>query len=59
MVLLIAGAPLFNGDHEYLKLLKRTASDLGIANKVRLLGPRNDIDTIMQRAGRARREFTR
>ena len=48
MVLLITGAPLFNRDHEYLKELKQTAADLGIANKVRWLGPRNDIDTIMQ-----------
>ncbi len=47
MVLLIAGAPLFNRDHEYLKLLKQTATELGITNKVRLLGARNDIDTVM------------
>jgi glycosyltransferase involved in cell wall biosynthesis len=47
-VLLIAGAPLFNRDHEYLELLKRTASELGIAHKVRMLGARDDIDVIMQ-----------
>jgi glycosyltransferase involved in cell wall biosynthesis len=47
-VLLVAGAPLFNRDHEYLELLKRTTSDLGISQKVRMLGPREDIDVIMQ-----------
>ena len=48
MVLLIVGAPLFNDDHEYLKLIKRTAAQLGISPKLRILGPRNDVDTIMQ-----------
>lgn len=47
-VLLMAGAPLFNRDHEYLELLKRTASELGISHKVRMLGARDDIDVIMQ-----------
>ncbi|HEY0430729.1 MAG TPA: glycosyltransferase family 4 protein [Pyrinomonadaceae bacterium] len=47
-VLLIAGAPLFNRDHEYLELLKRTASELGISHKVRMLGARDDIELIMQ-----------
>jgi glycosyltransferase involved in cell wall biosynthesis len=48
MVLLIAGAPMFNRDGEYLELLKRTASELSIGNKVRMLGARSDIATIMQ-----------
>ena len=48
MVLLIAGAPLFNRDHEYLKLLRTTAKELGIASKTRLLGARDDIGTVMQ-----------
>lgn len=48
MVLLVVGAPLFNRDHEYLDALKRTATELGIGNKVRLLGPRSDIGAIMQ-----------
>lgn len=48
MVLLIAGAPLFNRDHEYLKLLKSTARELGISSKTRLLGARDDIGTVMQ-----------
>jgi glycosyltransferase involved in cell wall biosynthesis len=47
-VLLIVGAPLFNRDDEYLELLKRTTSDLGIRNKVRMLGARSDIAAIMQ-----------
>ena len=47
-VLLIVGAPLFNRDHEYLELLKRTVAELGIGNKVRLLGARDDIAAIMQ-----------
>lgn len=48
MVLLVAGAPLFNRDDEYLELLKRTASELDIGNKVRMLGARSDIGAIMQ-----------
>jgi glycosyltransferase involved in cell wall biosynthesis len=47
-VLLIAGAPLFNRDHEYLQLLKQTVAELGIGNKVRTLGARNDVAAIMQ-----------
>jgi glycosyltransferase involved in cell wall biosynthesis len=47
-VLLVAGAPLFNRDGEYLETLKRTALELGIGNSVRMLGARSDIDVIMQ-----------
>jgi glycosyltransferase involved in cell wall biosynthesis len=47
-VLLVAGAPLFNRDHEYLEQLKRTTAELGIGHKVRMLGARDDIDVIMQ-----------
>ena len=47
-VLLVAGAPLFNRDHEYLEQLKSTISELGIEQKVRMLGARNDIGAIMQ-----------
>lgn len=47
-VLLIVGAPIFNSDHEYLELLKQTSAELGIASKVRMLGARSDISTIMQ-----------
>jgi glycosyltransferase involved in cell wall biosynthesis len=47
-VLLVVGAPLFNRDEEYREQLKRTASELGIEQKVRMLGARNDIGAIMQ-----------
>ena len=47
-VLLIVGAPLFNRDHEYLELLKRTVLELGIGRNVRMLGARNDIAAIMR-----------
>jgi glycosyltransferase involved in cell wall biosynthesis len=47
-VLLIVGAPMFNRDDEYLELLKQTTAELGIENKVRMLGARSDIGTVMQ-----------
>ncbi|MGH9932778.1 MAG: glycosyltransferase family 4 protein [Pyrinomonadaceae bacterium] len=47
-LLVVVGAPMFNRDHEYLELLKRTAAELGIGNKVRMLGARDDIAAIMQ-----------
>lgn len=47
-VLLIVGAPLFNRDHEYEQLLKETSRQLGIYDRVRLLGTRNDVAGIMQ-----------
>lgn len=47
-VLLVAGAPLFNRDHEYLEAVARTALKRGIRNNVRLLGARSDIGAIMQ-----------
>lgn len=46
--LLVVGAPLFNGDDEYLELLERTAQDLGIQHRVRMLGARSDVAAIMQ-----------
>jgi L-malate glycosyltransferase len=46
--LLVVGAPLFNGDGEYLKLLERTARELGIEHRVKLLGARSDVASIMQ-----------
>ena len=48
LVLLVVGAPLFNRDHEYLELIKRTIAELGIANNVRLLGARDDVSAIIQ-----------
>ena len=47
-MLLVVGAPLFNGDGEYLELLKRTARELGIEHRVRMPGARSDIASIMQ-----------
>jgi glycosyltransferase involved in cell wall biosynthesis len=47
-ILLVAGAPLFNRDHEYEQLLKDTVRQLGIDDRVRLLGARNDVAAIMQ-----------
>jgi L-malate glycosyltransferase len=47
-VLLLVGAPLFNRDHEYLRAIERTAEELGIRDKVRILGSRTDIAAIMQ-----------
>ena len=46
--LLVVGAPLFNGDARYLQLLKRTTRELGIEHRVRLLGARSDVASIMQ-----------
>ena len=46
--LLIVGAALFNRDSDYADLLKRTALELGIAERVRMCGARNDIPEVMQ-----------
>jgi glycosyltransferase involved in cell wall biosynthesis len=46
--LVIVGAPQFNREHEYQELLKQTIRELGIADRVRLLGARSDVATIMQ-----------
>jgi len=47
-LLLVAGAPLFNRDHEYEQLLRDTARELGISEQVRLLGARNDVAAVIQ-----------
>jgi glycosyltransferase involved in cell wall biosynthesis len=47
-VLLIAGAALFNRDADYAKQLERTVAALGIAERVRFLGSRDDIPKLMQ-----------
>jgi len=47
-VLLIAGAPLFNRDEEYAAQLESAVESLGIADRVRFLGPRDDIPKLMQ-----------
>jgi glycosyltransferase involved in cell wall biosynthesis len=46
--LLIAGAPAFNQEHEYAELLKRTAAEPGISNRVLMLGARDDVAAVMQ-----------
>jgi glycosyltransferase involved in cell wall biosynthesis len=46
--LLIVGAPLFNRDHEYLEVLRQSAAELGIADRVRMPGARSDVGTIIQ-----------
>ena len=47
-VLLVVGAPLFDRGHDYLLRLIQAANALGIADRVRFLGPREDIPAIMQ-----------
>ena len=46
--LLIAGAPAFNKEYEYAELLKWTASELGLSDRVHMLGARDDVAAIMQ-----------
>lgn len=47
-VLLVVGAPLFNRDDEYFKQLTDKAGELGIADRVRFLGQRRDVASVMQ-----------
>jgi len=47
-ILLIVGEALFNRDEEYAEQLKRTVASLGITDRVRFLGPRNDVPKLMQ-----------
>jgi glycosyltransferase involved in cell wall biosynthesis len=47
-ILLIVGEALFNRDEEYEEQLKRTVAELGLADRVRFLGPRNDVPKLMQ-----------
>ncbi|MDX6306546.1 MAG: hypothetical protein QOI77_3515 [Blastocatellia bacterium] len=47
-VLLIAGKALFNRDEEYAAQLERAVASLGITDRVRFLGPRDDIPKLMQ-----------
>jgi len=47
-VLLLAGAALFNRDAEYADQLERQVASLGITDRVRFLGPRDDIPKLMQ-----------
>ena len=47
-LLLIVGSALFNRDYEYEQALKGAASRLGIADRVRFLGERDDVPALMQ-----------
>ena len=47
-ILIIVGAPLFNRDDDYARLLKETAGELGIAEQVRMVGERSDVPAVMQ-----------
>jgi glycosyltransferase involved in cell wall biosynthesis len=46
--LLIVGAALFNRDGDYAQRLAAEAKARGVADRVRMLGPRSDINAIMQ-----------
>lgn len=46
--LFVVGAPLFNRDEDYEALLKKTAQELGIAERVRFTGARTDVAALMQ-----------
>jgi L-malate glycosyltransferase len=46
--LLIAGAPAFNNEHEYLQLLNQTIAEMDLSDRVQLLGPRDDVADILQ-----------
>lgn len=47
-VLLVAGKALFNRDEEYAVQLERAVASLGITDRVRFLGPRDDIPKLIQ-----------
>jgi L-malate glycosyltransferase len=47
-VLLVVGESLFNRGDDYEKSLVSTAKSLGVADRVRFLGPRDDVPAIMQ-----------
>lgn len=47
-ILLIVGEALFNRDEEYAEQLVRVAESLGVGDRVRFLGPRDDVPKLMQ-----------
>ena len=47
-ILLIVGEALFNRDEEYGEQLKRSAASLGVTNRVRFLGARDDVPALMR-----------
>jgi glycosyltransferase involved in cell wall biosynthesis len=46
--LLIVGAPAFNNEHEYRQLLIQTIAEMGLSDRVRMLGARDDVPDILQ-----------
>ena len=46
--LVIAGSPAFNREAEYAQLLEHTTKELGISDRIRMLGERDDVAAIMQ-----------
>ena len=48
VLLLIVGEPLFNRDREYADSLARAAHSLGLADRIRFLGSREDVPALMQ-----------
>ena len=46
--LLIIGAALFNRDEDYAKQLSQTVAKLALSNRVRFLGPRDDVPRLLQ-----------
>ncbi|HEY3102435.1 MAG TPA: glycosyltransferase family 4 protein [Pyrinomonadaceae bacterium] len=47
-VLLIVGEPLFNRDEEYAEQLQETVGSLGMGERIRFLGARNDVPQLIQ-----------
>ena len=47
-VLLIIGAAIFNRDEEYAARLARTAASLGLADRIRFLGQREDVARLIR-----------
>jgi len=47
-VLLVVGEPLFNRDQEYAEQLQEAAASLGIGDRIKFLGARNDVAQLMQ-----------
>jgi L-malate glycosyltransferase len=47
-MLLIVGEPLFNRDTDYAHSLIRVANSLGVTDRIRFLGPREDVHAIMR-----------
>jgi glycosyltransferase involved in cell wall biosynthesis len=48
VVLLVIGASLFNSDDGYVEQLQRAVESLGLHNRVRFLGSRDDVSKLMQ-----------